>query len=87
MQQLVCGYSKKECNLILSYSPPESLTAFSLTPVYSPPILSMHSPFSIANCGPSGSTLAAALPSNQFIAPQSDTRSGEITHTLVGAKL
>ena len=71
--------------MIRSYSPPDSFSATSLTPVYSPDSASIISPFGIANCGPSGSTFAAALPSNQLIAPQSAILSGEITQTLVGA--
>jgi len=43
-------------------------------------------PGGISNKGPFGSTLAAALASNQLIEPQSEVLSGVIQHAWVGAK-
>jgi hypothetical protein len=82
----VWGASKNVYNAILSYSPPDLEAAISFTDSYSPAISSMTPSFAIGNWGPSGSTLAAARPSNQVMAPHNEGLSGVTQQALVGAK-
>src|SRR5512137_2422982 len=82
----VWGASKNVYNFITLYSPPERFAAISLMVSYSPATASFSPVFCMGNWGPSGSTLAAARPSNQVMAPHRDGRSGVTTQALVGAK-
>ncbi|OPX74381.1 MAG: hypothetical protein A4E44_01953 [Methanosaeta sp. PtaB.Bin018] len=83
--QDVWGASKNVYSFMTLYSPPERFSAISLIAAYSPAIGSMAVSLGIGNWGPSGSTLAAARPSNQVMAPHKDGRSGVTTQALVGA--
>src|SRR5664280_2237968 len=83
--QEVWGASKNVYSFMTLYSPPERFAAISLMASYSPVTPSTAVPLGMGNWGPSGSTLAAARPSNQVIAPHRDGLSGVTTQALVGA--